>query len=30
MVIYVHEFTLTPTITKKSYNSMIIEGSNVF
>ena len=26
VVIYVHEFTLTPTITKKSYNSMIIEG----
>ena len=25
-VIYVHEFALTPTITKKSYNGMIIEG----
>ena len=26
VVIYVHEFTLTPTITKKSYDGMIIEG----
>ena len=25
-VIYVHEFALTPTITKKSYDGMIIEG----
>ena len=25
-VIYVHEFALTPTITKKSYNDMIIQG----